>query len=180
MSQVHIVLLRGVNVGGRPLPMADLRAWAKGLGFSNARTLIASGNLIMEGGASSGADLETLLEREAVTGLNLKTAFFVRTPQEWRAMIETNPFPAEAEEHPAKLIAHLTKETVPAAALKTLREAITGPERVEAGKRVLYIDFPEGQGRSTLDRDWARTKAAPLGTSRNWNTVLKILKAVEG
>jgi uncharacterized protein (DUF1697 family) len=45
----HVALLRGVNVGGNNrVPMADLRALAEGLGWSDASTYINSGNLVFD------------------------------------------------------------------------------------------------------------------------------------
>jgi len=44
-----VVLLRGVNVGGHNrVPMAAFRAMLEGLGYSNVRTLLASGNAVFE------------------------------------------------------------------------------------------------------------------------------------
>ena len=31
---------------------------------------------------------------------------------------------------------------------------------------------------SVLDRDWKKTKRTPLGTGRNWNTVLKLAEMI--
>ena len=43
----YVALLRAVNVGGTgKLPMADLKRIADELGFENAKTYIASGNLL--------------------------------------------------------------------------------------------------------------------------------------
>ncbi|MCA1750154.1 MAG: DUF1697 domain-containing protein, partial [Sphingomonadales bacterium] len=45
MSEL-VVLMRAVNVGGRTLPMAELRALCEKLGFGNPQTYIQSGNLL--------------------------------------------------------------------------------------------------------------------------------------
>mgnify|MGYP003895833939 CR=1 FL=1 len=46
-DDVHIALLRGVNVGGtKKVPMLELRELARSLGFGNPRTLLNSGNLV--------------------------------------------------------------------------------------------------------------------------------------
>lgn len=42
----HIALLRAVNVGGRSVAMADLRAMLTDLGCANPRTLLQSGNAV--------------------------------------------------------------------------------------------------------------------------------------
>ena len=46
--KTHLVLLRGINVGGnKKLPMAELRAFVESLGFlRDAQTLLQSGNLV--------------------------------------------------------------------------------------------------------------------------------------
>ena len=41
-----VALLRGVNVGGVKVLMAPLRELAEGLGWTDVRTYIASGNLV--------------------------------------------------------------------------------------------------------------------------------------
>src|SRR5947209_10787449 len=47
--ETYIVLLRGINVGGKnKVPMAELRQCLEGLGFANVTTYIASGNAILD------------------------------------------------------------------------------------------------------------------------------------
>ena len=51
----YVGLLRAVNVGGTgKLPMAELRALAEGLGFARVRTLLASGNLLVDSALGRG------------------------------------------------------------------------------------------------------------------------------
>lgn len=43
-----IMLLRGINVGGhKKVPMAKLRALSEALGFTQVRTYIQTGNLLL-------------------------------------------------------------------------------------------------------------------------------------
>ena len=51
----HIVLLRGVNVGGKNrVPMAELREALTDAGFADVRTLLASGNVVLSSGEGAG------------------------------------------------------------------------------------------------------------------------------
>ena len=170
----HIALLRGVNVGGRKVLKDDLLGLAKDLGFDDAKTLLASGNLVLWGRSGSDADVEQRLEDGLEKRMGLRTEFFVRTPAELKAIIDANPYPDEARSHPNHLLVHFMKGPLPDGDEATLRAAITGPETFKAGTRELYIDYPDDVGHSMLDRDWKKTKRAPLGTARNWNTVLKL------
>ncbi|MBE0554510.1 MAG: DUF1697 domain-containing protein, partial [Rhodobacteraceae bacterium] len=47
-AERHILLLRGVNVGGVTLPMASFRAMLADLGMKNVRTHIQSGNAVFD------------------------------------------------------------------------------------------------------------------------------------
>jgi uncharacterized protein (DUF1697 family) len=174
----HIALLRAVNVGGRKVLKDDLLGLAKDLGFDDAKTLLASGNLVLWGKSGSDADIEKRLEDGLEKRMGLRTEFMVRTPAELKAIIEGNPFADQARERPNHLLVNFLKAPLPPGDLAVLRAAITGPEQVHAKGRELYIDFRDGIGDSTLDRDWKKTKKAPLATARNWNTVLKLAAMV--
>ncbi len=179
----HIALLRGVNVGGRKVLKDDLLGLAQDLGFADAKTLLASGNLVLwgKGGplkSNVDADIEARLEDGLEKRMGLRTEFFVRTPAELKAIIENNPYPDEVKSHPNHLLVHFMKAPLPEGDEATLRAAITGPETFKVGTRELYVDYPDDVGHSMLDRDWKRTKRAPLATARNWNTVLKLAAMV--
>lgn len=174
----HIALLRAVNVGGRKVLKDDLLGLAKDLGFDDAKTLLASGNLVLWGKAGSDADIEKRLEDGLEKRMGLRTDFMVRSPAELKAIIAGNPFPDLVEVRPSHLVVNFLKHPIPAGDIEVLRAAITGRERVEGGCKELYVDFIDGIGELMLDRDWKKTKKAPVGTVRNWNTVMKLAAMV--
>jgi uncharacterized protein (DUF1697 family) len=180
MGLRRIALLRGVNVGGNKMvAMADLRALLTRLGFDEVQSVLQSGNLVFvsRGASRSCAALESHLEKEVAKALGLKADFHVRTGEEWQSVIAGNPFRAEAVSDPSHLLVSFFKAPLIAANVKALQAAITGPERLHAEGRHLYMTFPEGMGNSKaavlVDR-----KLAARGTARNWNTVLKLATLV--
>lgn len=168
---IQVALLRGVNLGKRQVVMAALRDVCEGAGFTNVRTLLASGNLILES-RLKGAALEAKLEKVILDGVGLKTDVYVRTGAELEAMIAANPFKAFAASNPAFLVGYFMRAAL-SAAEKSALAAQDGPEEIKQGKACLYIKFPHGQGRSKL-------KLPKLGTARNWNTVAKLAAAARG
>jgi uncharacterized protein (DUF1697 family) len=175
-----VALVRGINVGGHNrVAMQDLRLLAEQLGFEDVRTLLQSGNLVFRTRTVDMEALEARLEREAGKRLGLKTpAFFVRTADEWVALVKKNPFREEAERDPARLLAVLVKDAPRPAAVAALRAAIPGRERVEARGRVAYFYYPDGVGRSKLTPALIEKHLAGPATARNWNTVMKLLDLV--
>jgi uncharacterized protein (DUF1697 family) len=177
---IHIALLRAVNVGGRVLPMADLRAMLEDLGYENPRTLLQSGNAVfaVKTKASPGA-LEAKLEAEAQRRFGMPIAFMLRTAAEWGAIIAGNPFPAAAKNDPGHLIVMALKGPPAATAVKALRDGYKGPETFHVIGRDAYLIYPEGMGRSKLTNALIERKLGVACTARNWNTALKLAALVQ-
>jgi uncharacterized protein (DUF1697 family) len=170
----YLALPRSINTGKRKVLKDDLLGVARDLGFTSAKTYLASGNLVLWGDHEGGLVLEKALEDALEARMGLRTDFMVRSPAELRAIIDGNPFKAEALDHPSHVIVNFLKRPLAAEDETILREAITGPERFVVGARELYLDFPISMADSVLDRDWKKTKRSPVGTTRNWNTVMAL------
>ena len=169
-----VALLRGINVGGnKMIAMADLRAALTKAGFSNVRTLLQSGNVVLDAAAASPAKLESQLEAQIEKRFSLDVEVHVRSAAELAAVIAGNPFAAEAERDPSHLLVTFFKAPLDAAKVKATQAAIVGPERLQADGRHLYMVFPEGIGRSKATVVVGKM-LGPGGTARNWNTVQKL------
>src|SRR3954452_8435066 len=84
-----IVLLRGVNVGGKAkVPMAELRALCEELGLTDVTTYIQSGNVVADGPDLSAATLERALDER----FGVPARVVLRTPRELRKLVDGHPF----------------------------------------------------------------------------------------
>jgi uncharacterized protein (DUF1697 family) len=174
----HVGLLRAVNLGAHnKIAMRDLANLAAGLGLTDVRTVLASGNIVFTASGASGR-LEEQLEKTAAKAHGLETDFFVRTSREWRAIVDANPFPKEAKADPARLVMLCLKDAPARSAVTALQAAIVGREVVRANGREAYIVYPDGQGQSKLTIKVIEKALGTRGTARNWNTVLKLLALV--
>jgi uncharacterized protein (DUF1697 family) len=171
-------LLRAVNVGGRQVAMAELRRVAAEAGFDDPKTLLASGNLLF-GTTLSAAAAGKRLEGEIEKAFGLVSEVFVRDVAELKAVVAANPLPDLALEAPSRfMVTFLDGE--PQAGLETLETACGLGERVRLGPGCLYIWFPEGAGKSKLANGLIERRLKVRGTARNWNTVGKLIAALEG
>jgi uncharacterized protein (DUF1697 family) len=174
-----VVLLRGVNVGGKTLRMADFMEVLKEVGCAEPQTLLQSGNAVFVVDAREPAAIETAIERALASRFALASDTFVRTAEEWAAIVSANPFPKEAATDPAHLIMIALKAAPTAATVKAVEAAIAGREVVRAVGRQLYVVYPDGMGRSKLTGAIIERKLGTRGTARNWNTVLKLASLVD-
>ena len=175
----YVALPRSINTGKRKALKDDLPGIAADLRFKTAKTYLASGNLLLWGDHAGGEALEAELEDALEKRMGLRTDFMVRSPADLRRIVDGNPFTAEAEDHPSHVIVNFLKTPLPDGDEEMLRAANTGPERFVVAARELYLDFPISMADSLLDRDWKKTKRNPVGTTRNWNTVLKLTEMLE-
>ncbi len=172
---MRIALLRGVNVGGaKKVSMAELKAFIEALGFTEVKTLLQSGNVVFRAGSEAEADLEALLEAEGEKRLGLKTAWLVRDARQWRALIDANPFPKEAEAEGSRTLVTVGRTAMSAEALDAVRAVMLPHEKLEAVERQVYAYFGEGMGQSKAAEVLNRKAIKAIATGRNWNTVMKI------
>lgn len=163
-----VALLRGINVGGKHrLPMAELIAIFEGLGHTGVQTLIQSGNVVFEHGEPVIADAI----RQAIDAAHgFAPHVLVLDAVAWRAVVEANPFPADA----GKTLQVFFFDAAPESPDRARLDALKSPSEAFAlGAHALYLLAPEGIGRSKFAAGVEKALGVPV-TARNGNTVAQI------
>ncbi|MBY5789105.1 DUF1697 domain-containing protein [Rhizobium leguminosarum] len=161
---VYCALLRAVNVGGTgSLPMAELKAICEGLGFSDVKTYIQSGNVLFRSDEAEKV-VEERLDDALGKMMGKRPGVMVRSRKELDGIVADAPFP---DAKPNFLLVYFLPEKPPGAALEKM-VAPDGEEAKLAGREI-YVHYPNGSGRSKL-----KLPALKPGTSRNLNTVRKL------
>lgn len=180
MPFTHLAFLRAIGpITHKVMSMQDLCAACDRAGLSNARSYIASGNLLFNAAAPEAELVESLNKIIAGFGLHLDNQAFIRTPDDMAQIIAANPFPEAAIERPNHLVAMFFNETLDAEHSKTALKH-DGLERFEAIGRVLYGDYSAGIGTSKVAPGFIEKRLKLRGTARNWNTVLKMQALAQG
>lgn len=163
---VFIALLRAVNVGGTgKLPMATLKELCAAEGFKNAKTYIASGNVVFET-TKSPVKIKTGLEKRLEKYAGKPVGVIVRSASEMDAILKDNPFPKAA---PNRTLALFLDQPPKPDAIKNLKGQKN--EELRLGAREIYVHYGEGMATSKLV-----IPAAKSGTMRNMNTVAKLVE----
>lgn len=174
----YAALLRGINVGGsRKLPMAELRTLMEDLGHTGVRTYLQSGQAVFTSGRGDEESLAAELAEAVARRFGFPVDVIVRDHAYLRAVAEACPFPA-AELAGKQL--HVTYYSAPvdAARFAEIDRTAYLPEEFRLGDRALYLYAPNGAGRSKLAEHLSRPRLnkGVIATSRNWNTVLKLVE----
>jgi uncharacterized protein (DUF1697 family) len=170
----QILLLRGVNVGGRNrVPMPALREALQENGLGPARTYLQSGNVVVDSSAKPAA-LVRDCERVIAERFKLDIAVVVRTRAELAKIVRHDPFGELADNPKLYQVSFCSAKPDPAA-VEQVAERAAGEERLKAHGREIYAWFPDGVGRSRLAAQLSSQSLGVAVTARNWSTVLALL-----
>lgn len=167
----YLALLRGINVGGRSLKMADLRDIVAEAGGTDVATYIQSGNVVLSHSSRSTGKLADLLASAIEDASGMEVAVIVRTAPEVDSVVDANPFPDAGG---TTLHVVFLAEEPPSDALDSLDLKSFAPEEVAVVGREVYLHLPDGMGRAELPKALEKLGSPLRGTARNWNTVVKV------
>lgn len=173
-GQRYVALLRGINVGrAKRVAMADLRALVAGLGYTDVRTLLNSGNVVFAGRPAPveriATEIEGALERE----VGVRSRVTVLEAHALRAVVAGNPLPAAVAEPARFLVAFLREPAMAQRRLEPLREREWGGEAFVLGTHAAYLWCATGILESALLDAVGRILGDEV-TTRNWTTVTKL------
>ena len=174
-----VVLLRGVNLArNRRLAMADLRRLLHELGYDDAVTHLQSGNAVLTS-RKRPATVKRELERALAAELGLETEVFVRTRDELADVVRRDPL-GDVAGNPSRYLVSFLSGKPPASFKGAVEAAVTAPDRAVVSGRELYSWHPNGLQRSKLVTLLGRKGLGVTATSRNWNTVTRLLELADG
>lgn len=171
----YAAFLRGVNVGGVNLKMAEVAAALTGAGFTHVRTILASGNVLLQSPAGAGA-----VRKRAEAALRERFGYdawvLVYDLDTVRAVVDAYPFEREVEGYQSYVTFVADADVLDElAGLKGGAD-----EKIRRGPDplgVVYWQVPKG---ATLDSAIGRTMGKPRykssTTTRNLRTLDKVLR----
>jgi len=166
----YVALLRGVNVGGVNIKMADLAEVVRGLGYTDVKTVLASGNVLFATPDAASA-AKGALEAALRTRFGYEAWVHVLTVDAIRDIVAAYPYPRAADRH-AYVVFAVKPEVRSELLAVELDPAI---EQASQGDDVIYWSVPKG---STLDSAMGRAQSKasykPWITTRNLNTLEKL------
>lgn len=170
----QVVLLRGVNVGGRnKLAMPVLRAALEQAGMEDVTTYVQSGNVVLDSAAKPDA-LARACEAVIAERFGLQVAALARTRDELAAVVAHDPLGGVAESEKLYQVTFCAQAPDEQALAKVAERAVEG-ERIVARGREIYAWLPHGVGRSKLAAQLGRQDLGVVATARNWTTVTRLL-----
>jgi uncharacterized protein (DUF1697 family) len=172
----HVLLLRGVNVGGRnKLPMDELRGVVERLGATEVSTYIQSGNVLFSAAKTKAKALPAGLREAIGERYGYDVPVMLRDAGALGRIVDGNPF----SDAPPKSVHVAFLEPSPTAdCVAALDPERSPPDRFAPGDGVLYLCYPNGMARTKLTNAYLDRTLGVASTLRNWNTVGRLLDLV--
>jgi len=178
LQQKYVAFLRGINLGNRNIKMDDLRQVFTELGFNEAQTVIASGNVIFSAGIEPNTE-------ELQAALNQKFGFeigvVIRSIEHLQSLLEMQPFAKYQGGKDIKLYATFSSQNI-GLALSSVRSVEGDFDLVKVdGQEFFCAAFRQDSGRFGAGMDGLeKLFKHQVITTRNWNTVKKIIAKANG
>lgn len=176
-NYTFIALLRGINVSGyNKIQMTELKQLFMEMGFKNVTTYIQSGNVVFQ---TNIAEIDKI-EQQIINSIKQTFGYMVQVIVLSKKSLETiytsNPFLLEPNIDITKL--HVTllsnkpneKDIIP---LKTLSK---NEDTFIIVDKTIYLYCPNGYGKTILNNNLFEKKLKISATTRNWNTISKLVE----
>jgi uncharacterized protein (DUF1697 family) len=168
----YIALLRGVNVGGVTLKMAEVAAAFTEAGFTDVKTILASGNVLLTSTAGV-STVRTKAERALRDTFGYDAWVLTYEVDAVRELWEAFPFDRELD----GVQSYLTFVSDPAVLNELAALEAGADERIARGDGVLYWQVPKHATLdSTIGRTMGKQRYKSSTTTRNLRTVAKLLR----
>jgi uncharacterized protein (DUF1697 family) len=169
----YIALLRGVNLGGHTVKMAELKKLFEAIGLKNVETFIASGNVIFESGSKNAAALEKKIAAHLEESLGFPAMTFLRTDSELAAVLEHE---ACAELGTRALYIGFLHDELSRESHAKLMKHSTKSDQFHANGREVYWVCRTNMSDSPFFRIGIEKAAGVKATVRNVTTISKLVE----
>ena len=156
--------------------MSELKELFEDLGFSDVVTYIQSGNVIFKTKLEVEESIKKI-EHAIDEKYNFKVSVIIRTLAELKEVLTNNPFTNYPE---TKKMNFTFLSRVPDYEnVKSLSELDYNPDIFRIIGKEIYLYLNLGAGKTKLTNNLLENKLKLKATSRNWNTLNKLIELVQ-
>ncbi|MHC9294266.1 DUF1697 domain-containing protein [Mycobacterium sp. LTG2003] len=168
----YAAFLRGVNVGGVNLKMAEVAKALEDAGFTEVRTILASGNVLLDS-TSAAKKVRSTAEKALREAFGYEAWVLVYDLKTLAAISTGYPFEREVEGHHS----YVTFVSDPDVLDELAALPAAPDEKIERGDGVLYWQIARSATLgSTIGKTMGKKRYKSSTTTRNLRTLEKVLR----
>ena len=171
----YVAFLRAINVGGHVVKMEVLRQQFVALGFKDAETFIASGNVVFSAKSADAAAHAARIEARLLTVLGYDVRTFVRTGVQVAAVGALRPWPAARIESAGAFCVGFFAEPLTAAQKKVIQTFATADDQFHVKGADVYWLCRTGQSDSQFSLLKFERALGARASFRGMNTITRLV-----
>jgi uncharacterized protein (DUF1697 family) len=173
----HLALLRGINVSGhKMINMVALKKALEAIGFHNVVTYIQSGNVFVDTEEESPSKVGFLIKQEIFKEFGHDVPVIVIGKEDLQACLDRNEFLNEEGVDLKKLYVSFISSELPSNMITQLNLKFIKPDEIQLDGKRIYLKYDISPAKTKLDNKWIEKSMNVVSTTRNWNTVNKLLE----
>lgn len=173
----YIVLLRGINVGGRnKLPMADLRTLLSNNGYKNITTYIQSGNILLNS-TESVEKINESIKQLIKQQFDYDIPVITLTVEEIEKCFTENPY-LKFEDNLKNLHVTFLRNVPKNDLVENFKINCTNNDSYTIVGKNIYLHTPNGYQNTKFTNTQFEKKLKIQATTRNWRTTTKLFQMI--
>lgn len=177
--KTYIAFLRGINVSGqKKIKMTDLKEALLKAGLKNVGTYIQSGNVIFDSPSIDVQKVEARIINTIKDSFGFDVPVIIKTGQEIQEILNNNPLRGETS--PKGLYFALLHETPLNELATSFQQLKFENEDFHYTGSCVYINCKLGAGKAKLNNNLIENKLKVTATTRNLNTMQKMVVLAQG
>ncbi len=174
----YVAFLRGINVGKRQVQMTKLKSAFDKMGFTESQTILATGNIVFYSSNENIVELTTQIENDLEKLFGFPVEVILRTGAHMKKLLTSDPFKGIKITPDTRL--YVTYLSLPHASVLPI--PYTSPEKEYTifkvtdtevfSTLVLGPDTRTVEVMAIIEKEFGKEV-----TTRNWNTVLRVVDA---
>jgi uncharacterized protein (DUF1697 family) len=174
--KTHLALLRGINVSGhKMINMVALKKALEAIGFANVKTYINSGNVFVDSDEDA-AKVGFMVKQEIFKEFGHDVPVIIIDKEDLQACLVRNEFLKEEGVDLKKLYVSFISSMLPDNMITQLNLNFIKPDEIQLDGKRIYLKYDISPAKTKLDNKWIEKSMNVVSTTRNWNTVNKLLE----
>lgn len=178
MNIHYVALLRGINISGQKLiRMAELKLMFEQLDLHQVSTYLQTGNILFDSPEPSRHVLQTMIQQQIQIRFQFDVPVLVLALTDIAQIVQQNPFRERNLEPGDGLYFTLLYQPPQQEHIQTLMAYLSKTDdEIYISDRCAYLLCHKGYGRALLNNNFIENKLRVQATTRNLNTMTKLLE----
>lgn len=173
----YIAFFRAINVGGyNKIKMQDLRDLFISLSFKEVKSYIQTGNIIFKTDNDDEQEISNSIISKVKIDFGYDVKLLLMKECDLIKAAENNPFATAENIEEKRLHMIFLSETVKPEDINKLKSLNSDRDKIEIGNKVAYLLCYDEYRKTAFGNNKLEKILKVQGTTRNWNTVSKVIE----